>query len=100
MNAREWHCAAYGAELDELMGRPMCFVDNGQGLACTSSRQCSVRMHRERRRLWARILELAAGGDETSKYLLTEFAGPEELLARLDAISGDGVPGPEEAPPS
>lgn len=80
MNAREWHCQAYGPELDDLLHRPMCFNEDVSPTACTSSRQCSVRMHLSRRQLWARILELAARGDETARYLMTQFAGPHELL--------------------
>jgi hypothetical protein len=57
-------------------------------------------MHHNRRQLWARILELAAEGDETSKYLLTQFGGPEELLGGLLPVSGDGIPETEEEMPN
>lgn len=106
MNARVWACAAYGAELDEIMGRPMCFVQEVQS-PCTSSRQCSSRMLIQRRRLWARLVELADQGDDVAVQLLHEFSGPHELLtsravglAKVWSDFVDEAPSADDVPPS
>jgi hypothetical protein len=72
-----WHCEAYGPDLP---GGPRCFFER----VCTSSRQCSVRMHAERRRLFDRIQQLGRDEPETYGWLAREFTSPVELLGGDD----------------
>jgi len=74
----EWHCAAYPPDLPD---GPRCFFAR----VCTSSRQCSVRMHGERRRLFDRIQQLGRDEPETYGWLAREFTSPVELLGGDDA---------------
>jgi hypothetical protein len=75
----DWPCEAYGPEGAEAGAR--CFVAGGLGeRVCLTREICTLTMARSRRRLWQRIQELAAQGDETAVYLALEFTGPEQLL--------------------
>jgi len=86
MVTRVWHCEAYGAD-DRL---PKCFFVS----VCTSSRQCSVRMHAERRRLFDRIQQLGRDQPEVYGWLAAEFRSPAELLGGEDTapVSTDERP--------
>jgi hypothetical protein len=75
----DWACEAYGPEGAEAGAR--CFVVGGLGeRVCLTREICTLTMARSRRRLWQRIQELAAQGDETAVYLAGEFTSPEDLL--------------------
>ena len=78
---RRWHCEAYGPELDEIRPEhaPHCFWDEID--PCQVQVQCRVRMHFERERVYQRLVELAAAGDDTAKFLLDDVHGPEDLLS-------------------
>jgi hypothetical protein len=47
-------------------------------------------MAAERQRVFARIQELAADGDEVGIYLAGEFASPEDLLGGSETEQGGG----------
>ena len=74
-----WHCEAYAAA--ELV--PQCFFET----VCTNSRTCSVRMHGERRRLLARIDELATAGSTCALQLHREFAHRKQHQVDEDTAS-------------
>jgi hypothetical protein len=58
-----------------------CFVSGELGeRVCADLGECRRVMAAERRRVFARIQELAAQGDETAAYLAEEFTRPEQLL--------------------
>ncbi len=97
----DWACHAYGEEAP----REWCFME--QVSICPSEVHCVLRMMVERRLLWARMDELARQGDETSRWLLTQFEGPWELLGGDSLRSWSLEPGPardalqrrEDSPP-
>lgn len=82
MSGRGWVCEAYGPDLPEG-----CFFDLVE--PCASAAVCSSRLVRERGRVFGRIQEMAAGGDQVAKDLAGAFRGPEDLLggpgAAMDA---------------
>lgn len=83
----DWDCEAYGPEAGALGAR--CFVAGGFGVrVCLTREICTLTMARSRRRLFQRIQELAAQGDETAAYLAEEFTGPEQLLGGSETESG------------
>lgn len=72
-------CEAYGPEAAEAGA--LCFVSGALGVrVCLTREICTLTMARSRRRLFQRIQELAADGDETGIYLADQFASPEDLL--------------------
>lgn len=72
-------CDAYGREGREF-GAVCFFGGELQERACADAAECRQRMAGERQRVFARIQELAADGDETGIYLADQFASPEDLL--------------------
>lgn len=85
MSANEhWDCEAYGPEAAEVGA--LCFVSGKTGeRVCANLDECHEVMAAERQRVFRRINELAAGGDEAGIYLSGEFAGPEQLLGGTGA---------------
>jgi hypothetical protein len=72
-------CTAYGPEGRDLGA--LCFFSGELGSrACADLAECRERMAAERQRVFARIQELAADGDETGIYLAEQFTSPEDLL--------------------
>lgn len=79
-------CEAYGPEAAEAGA--LCFVPGALGVrVCLTREICTLTMARSRRRLFQRIQELAAAGDETAAYLAEEFTGPEQLLGGSESES-------------
>jgi hypothetical protein len=80
MSAAEWDCEAYGAKGTEI--GVLCFVgpDAGRQRRCPSRDACRSVMWVERRRVFAKITELAAAGDELGVILAGEFSSPDQLL--------------------
>jgi hypothetical protein len=77
--APDFECAAYGPEGADFGA--LCFVSGDPGKrVCAGLGECRRVMAAERQRVWCRIQELAARGDETAAYLAEEFARPEQLL--------------------
>ena len=75
-----WSCEAYGPAGAEYGA--LCFVAGELGArVCADAAECAGTMAAERRRLFQRINELAAAGDDpTFAELADEFGGPDELL--------------------
>lgn len=79
MTAAAWDCEAYGPEPAEIGA--LCFVSGELGKrVCASHAECHQVMTAERRRVFRRINELAAGGAEWAADLEGEFSRPEQLL--------------------
>ena len=76
----DWDCEAYGPPPDEAAAAswPRCFIS--QTDRCPSRSICAHVVAAERRRVHARIHELAAAGDETAAYLAEAFPTPDGLL--------------------
>jgi hypothetical protein len=75
----DFPCEAYGPE--GLDFSALCFFSGELGSrACADLSECRERMSAERQRVFARIQELAADGDEVGIYLAGEFTSPEDLL--------------------
>ena len=82
-----WDCEAYGPEPAALGA--LCFVSGELGKrTCADLAECRRVLAAERQRVFRRISEMAAGGDETGAYLESEFTSPEQLLG------GGGEPAP------
>jgi hypothetical protein len=80
----EWDCEAYGPDLRAVGA--LCFFARELGeRVCASPGECRRVMAAERRRVFRRIHELAAQGDDTAAYLAGEFARPEQLLGGEDS---------------
>jgi hypothetical protein len=78
-----WDCAAYGPEAAEAGA--LCFVSGElHKRVCADLDECRRVVAAERRRVFRRINELAASGDETGIYLAGEFTGPEQLLGGFE----------------
>lgn len=88
---RDWHCEAYGPEAAAVGVR--CYFESARG-ACALPSECAHNMATERQRVFARINELAAAGDETGAYLSGEFTNPDQLLNadRDGTDDGDELP--------
>ena len=90
----EFDCDAYGPEGREAGA--LCFFAGELGKrVCPSLTMCRGRMDRERRRVFARIQELAAQGDPVGLDLAQAFTSPEQLLGggespRPGQEDGDG----------
>jgi hypothetical protein len=73
MGMRDFQCEAYAPE-----PIPDCFFE-AQG-RCQNQLHCHARMNQERKRVYRRISELAAAGDQTMAFLLSTINGPDDLL--------------------
>jgi hypothetical protein len=73
-----WPCSAYGAE--GLGIGALCFLAATGERLCQDPHVCAAVMGAERRRVFARIHELAAAGDADAAYLAAEFSSPDQLL--------------------
>jgi hypothetical protein len=80
----EWSCEAYGPDGAEVGA--LCFVAEPGQRACADASECARTMAPERQRLFGRMQEMAAAGDETGVYLAGEFTSPDQLLGG----AGDG----------
>jgi hypothetical protein len=80
MTSQDWDCEAYGPELPKELAT--CFFQEVRH--CTSLAECSARMEGERQRVFRRISELAAAGNETGVFLEGEFTNPDQLLNATD----------------
>lgn len=82
-----WACEAYGPEGAGYGA--LCFLSGEIGIRlCESAGDCRLVMTAERQRVFQRIQELAAQGDETAACLAGEFAGPEQLLGGGETEQG------------
>jgi hypothetical protein len=85
----DFACEAYGP--DGATFGALCFRSGETGKrVCADLPECHAVMTTERQRVYRRISELAAGGDETMAFLAEEFTRPEHLL-------GGGGPADEES---
>lgn len=74
-----WPCEAYGE--DSIAVGALCFFSSeSHHRVCDIPETCNFNMNVERRRLWRRLNELAAQGDELGIEMVASFTGPEELL--------------------
>lgn len=71
---REWHCTAYGPDVPAL-----CFFEQVSE-PCPDLGTCRERMRGERQRVYRRMNELAAHGDQVMSDLVDDFASPDALL--------------------
>lgn len=73
-----WNCEAYGDD-GPTVGALCFFADVGQR-TCTTHAQCRELLVAERQRVWQRMQELAAAGDQAGEHLAEEFTHPEQML--------------------
>jgi hypothetical protein len=74
-----WDCEAYGPEGADFGA--LCFRSGELGKrVCGDQDECHQVMAAERRRVFRRISERAASGDQTMAFLEGEFSSPEQLL--------------------
>jgi hypothetical protein len=79
MTETDFSCGAYGPEGAEFGA--LCFVSGVAGTrVCGDQGECRRVMAAERQRVFRRIGELAASGNETAAFLEAEFSSPEQLL--------------------
>lgn len=79
----EWWCEAYGPPDAGVSAEawPRCFRSAEVGeRVCSTAEVCSVEMAGERRRVFDRLQQLAAEGDEIGMMLAADFTSPDELL--------------------
>lgn len=82
-SSRDFDCEAYGPEGAGFGA--LCFVSGQPGQrVCASADECARTMAGARKRLFRRISERAAQGDELAAYLSAEFASPDQLLGGSD----------------
>jgi hypothetical protein len=92
--ADSWSCEAYGPGPAEAAGA-VCFVSGRLGVrVCGDSGECGRVMVRARQRLFSRISERAAGGDDTAGYLAGVFTSPDRLRGGGEDV-GQAGPGDE-----
>lgn len=82
MPTNDWICEAYGPDLVAI--GVVCFFAEPGERACQAQFECVDRLAGERRRVYRRINELAAAGDEVSTFLAEEITHPEQLLGKQD----------------
>lgn len=87
--AQAWWCEAYGPPPDGVdpTAWPLCFV-NTDGRRCSAPSVCAHTMSAERRRIYGRIQEDAAAGDDVAAYLAEHFPTPGTLLGGGDDPGG------------
>jgi hypothetical protein len=73
-----WSCEAYGPEA--AGAGALCFASEPGTRACATQAACHRVMAAERRRVFRRISEGAASGDQTMAFLEGEFSSPEQIL--------------------
>jgi hypothetical protein len=85
----EFDCTAYGPEGRELGA--LCFISSELGKRmCASQAECAAVMDAERRRVFARIQELASQGDPVGIDLAEAFTDPGQLLGGGTGAADDG----------
>jgi hypothetical protein len=82
-------CEAYGPEA--AGAGALCFASEPGTRACATRDECRRLMAAERRRVFRRISELAACGDDTAAFLEGEFSSPEQILGGGQE-PGEGTP--------
>lgn len=83
-----WACEAYGPDGVEFGA--LCFVAEPGKRDCADRETCARTLAVERRRVYRRIQEVAADGDEVGAHLERAFTHPDQLLG------GPETAGPEE----
>ena len=74
-----WSCDAYGPE-GAAVGA-VCFLTAGVGgHKCPTLETCTALMRAERQRVFSRINELAAAGDDVFQELAEEFPTPDTVF--------------------
>jgi hypothetical protein len=81
----DWPCEAYGPEALEHGAR--CFFAELERRVCDSREECHGALAIERRRVFDRIQQLAAAGDDVGLVLAAEFTDPEQLLGGSEDLS-------------
>jgi hypothetical protein len=78
----DWWCEAYGPPPEEAGGMrwPRCWLSAREGRVCSSREACAEVMTGERQRVFRRIQETAAAGDEAGRFLAETFTNPDQLL--------------------
>lgn len=83
MSGADWACDAYGPGAREAGAE--CFFAGDLGTrVCATQDECRTSMAAERQRVFSRISELAASGDETGAYLAETFTDPGQILGGGD----------------
>ncbi len=80
--ADEWDCEAYGPPAREA--GTLCFFAPLGKRECISRAVCSVAIAAERQRVFRRMNEMAAHGDEAGAFLAETFTNPEQILGGGD----------------
>ena len=83
MSVELWACEAYGRSA--LQYGMLCFFAATDARTCATHAQCHAMMNMERERVWRRLHELAAAGDEDWADVLGDLDGPQDLLRASDA---------------
>lgn len=83
VNQDPWDCEAYGPEGTGI--GVICFFADPGRRTCSDPVDCHARMAVERRRVYSRIHDLAADGNEACVYLASVFTDPEQILGGAQA---------------
>lgn len=78
---KHWHCEAYGVQ----SMTEWCYFQEGPD--CATEQICATNMTAERKRIYNKLVDDAADGDENSRWLITQIKGPDEIL------NGPNAPG-------
>lgn len=82
-NSSNFDCQAYGPEGAGFGA--LCFVAGQPGQrVCADADECARTMAAARKRVFRRISERAAQGDEVAACLAAEFTSPDQLLGGSD----------------
>lgn len=73
-----WACEAYGP--DGIGVGALCFFAGDGERTCVSQAACHLAMTAERQRVFSRITDRAAQGDEMAKYLAETITSPDQIL--------------------
>lgn len=82
-----WPCEAYGPDGAEIGA--LCFVAEPGKRDCADQDTCHRTLAVERRRVYRRIQEIAAGGDEVGVHLEETFTHPDQLLGGPETAGQD-----------
>ena len=80
----EWHCEAYGPDMPAEIGA-RCFVAPQHTRACATRDECGRTVAAQRQRMFHRMNELAAAGDQVGTYLADQVTSPDQIF------NGDGA---------
>ena len=75
----EWDCEAYGSGMPAEIGA-RCFVAPAHERTCASRDECGRTVQAHRQRMFHRMNELAAAGDQVGTYLADQITSPDQIF--------------------